>query len=58
MAGLVYWSLHTAFPVPQQTGYSPFVLQDHVKMLEEKERGLHAGEGPESVDVVPAKLEI
>ena len=28
------------------------------RMLEEEERGSHAGESPEPVDVVPAKLEI
>ncbi|KAK4501382.1 hypothetical protein PRZ48_007191 [Zasmidium cellare] len=34
---LIYWALHTLFPVPKQTGSSPFVLADHVQML-------HSGE--------------
>jgi nucleobase:cation symporter-1, NCS1 family len=58
VAGLVYWTLHTAFPVPRQTGYSPFVLAEHVRMLEEEDREHRAVDSPESVDVVPAKLEI
>lgn len=29
----IYWALHTFFPVPHQTGSSPFVLAEHVEML-------------------------
>ena len=58
VAGFVYWTLHTAFPVPRQTGYSPFILAEHVRMLEEQERGHRMEDSPEPVDVVPAKLEI
>ena len=58
VAGFVYWTLHSVFPSPRQTGYSPFVLAEHVRMLEEQERGHYAGESPEPVDYVPAKLEI
>lgn len=50
-----YWALHTAFPVPRQTGSSPFVLLDHVRMLQEDESGRSNNESPERVDVVPAK---
>jgi NCS1 family nucleobase:cation symporter-1 len=58
VAGLVYYTLHTTFAVPRQTGYSPFVLAEHIRMLEEQERGYQAGDSPEPVDVVPTKLEI
>ncbi|WPV16563.1 hypothetical protein CLAFUW4_06506 [Fulvia fulva] len=31
---LIYWILHTAFPVPRQTGHSPFALAEHVEILD------------------------
>lgn len=34
---LIYWALHTFFPVPRQTGSSPFVLVEHVQMLHDVE---------------------
>ena len=46
------------FPAPRQTGYSPFVLAEQVRMLEEQERSHYAGDTPEPVDIAPAKLEI
>ena len=54
VAGLTYWALHTAFPVPNQRGSSPFVLADHVRMLEDEERS----DSVEPVDVLPAKIEV
>lgn len=34
MALLVHWGLHALFPAKKQTGSSPFVLQEHIRMLE------------------------
>ncbi|PPJ51903.1 hypothetical protein CBER1_08794 [Cercospora berteroae] len=39
----VYWALHTAFPQPRQTGCSPFVLQEHARMLGGDERTFSGG---------------
>ena len=58
VAGFIYWALHMTFPVPRQTGSSPFVLTEHVRMLEEDGRGEKATESPEPVDVEPVKYEV
>lgn len=55
IALLTYWACHTAFPVPKQTGSSPFVLAEHVRMLEAEGR---KSESPEPIDVQPAKSEV
>ncbi|KAF2769732.1 NCS1 nucleoside transporter family protein [Teratosphaeria nubilosa] len=55
VAVLVYWISYVVFPVPKQTGASPFVLADHVRMLEVKERG---SESPQPIHVAPAKFEM
>lgn len=53
VALLTYYVLHTAFPVPKQTGFSPFVLKEHVQMLEAE--GRRGSESGEVVEVWPAK---
>ena len=55
MALTVYWTLHTIFPVPRQTGSSPFVLAEHVQMLEGEQSRSSISE---VVDVQPAKYEV
>ena len=58
VAAFVHWALHTAFSAPRQTGSSPFFLADHVRILEESERGDREGETLEPVDVEATKLEV
>ncbi|KAK5119841.1 hypothetical protein LTR85_007167 [Meristemomyces frigidus] len=56
VASLTYWACHTAFPAPKQTGSSPFVLAEHVQMLEAE--GRRRSDSLEPVDVQPAKYEV
>ncbi|KAL1303023.1 hypothetical protein AAFC00_003336 [Neodothiora populina] len=47
VAMLVHWGLHTAFPAKKQKASGPFVLQDHVRMLEGRDLGDDSDFGPE-----------
>ena len=51
----VYWALHQVFPQPRHTGSSPFVLQEHVRMLRGSTK---SPESSEIVDIEPSKYEV
>lgn len=51
VAMLVYWACHAIFPVPRQTGWSPFALPSPVVF-----ENVGESSTSESIDVTPAKM--